>query len=293
MRLNLIKTTSTRSSKSGRAAIYLICGAAFSCLALTSAVLAEDKVVARVNGLPITEMDVKIATEDLSGSIPTMGEEGKAKYILDYLIDLKLLSKAAEAEKLGEGEEFAKRLAYSRDRALMEQLLVRDGAKATTPDAMQAFYAEQVKSIKPETEVHARHILVETEEEAKKALVRVKAGEDFAKLAAELSKDPGSGKDGGDLGFFTKQRMVPEFAEAAFKTEPGQVSEIVKSQFGFHIIKVEERREKKAPEFDQLKDRISQFLTQKAQQETIVKLRDTAKIEKIGEKPVTPELKKP
>ena len=104
-------------------------------------------------------------------------------------------------------------------------------------------YDEAAKAQKPETEIHARHILVPTEAEAQAALKRVKAGEDFAKVAKEVSKDPGS--EGGDLGWFTKDRMVPEFADAAFKLEPGQISEPVKSPFGWHIIQVEEKRARK------------------------------------------------
>ena len=111
-----------------------------------------------------------------------------------------------------------------------------------TPEATRKLYDETVKGITPESEVRARHILVENEDEAKKAYARVKGGEDFAKVAGELSKDPGSKADGGDLGFFTKDRMVEPFAETAFKLEPGQISEPVKSQFGWHVIKVEEKR---------------------------------------------------
>ncbi len=248
-----------------------------------SSVMAEDKLVATVNGEKITESDVKFATDDLAGAIPASTDETKRKYVIDYLIDMKLVSRAAMLEKMAETDDFKHRMEYAKDRALMEQMLVRDAKKAVTPEAMLAFYAEQVKSVKAETEVRARHILVVTEDEAKKALARVKGGEDFAKLAAELSTDPGSGKEGGDLGYFTKQRMVPEFAEAAFATDVGQVSEIVKSQFGYHIIKVEDKRDKQPPVFDQLKVRIEDFLTQKAQQDMVVKLRQQAKIERVGE----------
>jgi peptidyl-prolyl cis-trans isomerase C len=258
-------------------------------------VLAEDKLVATVNGEKITESDVKFATDDLAGAIPVKNDDAKRKYVIDYLIDMKLASRAATLEKLNESAEFKQRMAYANDRALMEIIMVRDAKKAVTPEAMQAFYAEQVKSVKPETEVRARHILIIDEEDAKKALARVKGGEDFAKVAAELSTDPGSGKEGGDLGYFTKQRMVPEFAEAAFATEIGQISAIVKSQFGYHIIKVEDKREKKAPSFDQLKERIEEFLTQKAQQDVVLKFRDAAKIERVGEVKVEApvEVKKP
>lgn len=259
--------------------------------------LAEDKVLAKVNGVPITEADTKLAEEDLAGSLPPNVEgAARQRYLVDYLVDLKLLAQAAEKQKLGEGDDFARRMAYAKDRALMEKLLTGVGGAAVSEAKMKAFYDEQVKALPVETEVRARHILVETEDAAKAALARLKAGEDFAKLAAELSKDPGSGKEGGDLGYFTKDRMVPEFAEMAFKTEPGKISEIVKSQFGFHIIKVEDRREKKPPAFDLVKDQIAKFMTQRAQEETVTKLRADAKIERFD--PVAPapppvELKKP
>ena len=112
---------------------------------------------------------------------------------------------------------------------------------------------------------------------------RLKKGEDFAKVAGELSKDPGSGKDGGDLGWFTKDKMVKEFAEVAFKVEKGQMSDPVKSQFGWHIIKVEDKRQKPFPTYDQVKDQIERYVVQKAQADLIMKLRAEAKIERKDE----------
>ncbi len=267
----------------------------FAAFMFSAPIMAEDKIVATVNGEKITESDVRFATDDLAGAIPASSEDMKRKYVIDYLIDMKLVSRAAIAEKMADTDDFKHRMDYAKDRALMEQMLMRDAKKAVTPEAMQAFYESQVKSVKPEPEVRARHILVVTEDEAKKALARVKGGEDFAKVATELSTDPGSGKEGGDLGYFTKQRMVPEFAEAAFATDVGQVSTIVKSQFGYHLIKVEDKREKQPPAFDQLKMRIEEFLTQKAQQDAVVKLRQAAKIERMGEAKVDAavEAKKP
>ena len=135
----------------------------------------------------------------------------------------------------------------------------------------------------PFEEIHARHILVPTEDEAKAALARIKAGEDFAKVATELSKDPAG--DGGDLGWFSKDRMVPEFADAAFKLQPGQVSDPVKSQFGWHIIKVEERRMRTFPPFDQVKDQAARYVAQKAQSDLIAALHEGVKIERMDEPP--------
>ena len=192
---------------------------------------------------------------------------------------MKLVAAEAEKEKIGDPAMMAKRLDYFRKKILMEQLLTKIAKDAVSEEAMKKLYDDTAKSVQPEEEVHARHILVENEADAKKAYDRVKGGEDFAKVAKELSKDPGS-SDGGDLGWFTKDRMVKEFADAAFAMKPGDVSQPVKSQFGWHVIKVEERRTKPVPTFDQVKPQIARYLTQKSQQDLILKLRTEAKIDK-------------
>ena len=129
-------------------------------------------------------------------------------------------------------------------------------------------------------EVHARHILVETEDEAKAIKAELEKGADFAELAKKKSKDPGA-SDGGDLGFFTKEQMVPEFSTVAFALEPGKISDPVKSQFGWHVIKVEEKRARKAPDFDQVKSQIETYVTRKAQADYVAKLREAAKVERM------------
>src|SRR4029077_20899689 len=134
-----------------------------------------------------------------------------------------------------------------------------------------------------EEEVHARHILVPTEDEAKAILAQLKGGTDFATLAKEKSKDPGSA-EGGDLGYFGKEQMVPEFAEVAFKLEKGQVSDPVKTQFGWHIIKVEDKRTKPVPEFDKVKEQVETYVVRKAQADYIHKLQESAKIERLDKK---------
>jgi peptidyl-prolyl cis-trans isomerase C len=185
---------------------------------------------------------------------------------------------------MGEGSEFAKKVAYYRDKVLMEDLLGKVAKDAASDTAIQKTYDDVAKQQKPEEEVRARHILVETEPDAQAALKRVKAGEDFAKVANEMSKDPGS--KGGELGWFTKERMVPEFADAAFKMQPGQISDPVKSQFGWHIIQVEERRQKQFPPLDQVRDQVTRYVVQKSQSELILKLREAAKVERT--EPETP-----
>jgi peptidyl-prolyl cis-trans isomerase C len=152
---------------------------------------------------------------------------------------------------------------------------------AATDDAAHKAYEAAAAAQPPEPEVHARHILLASEDDAKKALARVKGGEDFAKVATELSKDPAG--EGGDLGWFTKDRMVPEFSAVAFTLEPGQISDPVKTQFGWHIIKVEEKRMKTFPSYDQLKEQALRYVSQKAQSELIADLRSKAKIENFAE----------
>ena len=167
-----------------------------------------------------------------------------------------------------------------RSRLLMDSLLATEGKAATTEEAMKKVYEEASKQITGEMEVHARHILVETEDEAKAIAEELKKGADFADLAKKKSKDPGA-SDGGDLGFFTKEQMVPEFSAVAFAIEPGKISDPVKSQFGWHVIKVEEKRSRKAPEFEQVKGQIETYVTRKAQADYVAKLREAAKVERM------------
>lgn len=251
--------------------------------------------LATVNGQAITEDDLKIAMDDIGGTIPQGSDAQKRKYVLDYLVDLKILAQSAEKQKMGDNPEFARRMAYLRDRALMETVMGAEAKTAVDDAKIKAFYDEAIKGLPKEEEVRARHILVASEDEAKAAVAKLKAGADFAKLAEEISKDPGSGKQGGDLGFFPKDRMVKEFADAAFAMKPGEVSDPVKSQFGYHIIKLEERREKQPPAIADVKEELARYLTQKAQQEMILKLRSDAKVELADEfkpkpapAPVTP-----
>ena len=241
------------------------------------------KPLATLDGIAITEDDIKAAQEDIGASMPRMDDAQKRKYLVDYVLDLKLLSRAAEKQKLSDGPDFARKLAYLKDRALMEALMAREGNAAIAGDKLQKFYDEAVKGLPPEEEAHARHILVPEEEEAKKIVARLKAGEDFAKLAKELSKDPGSGKEGGDLGWFGKGQMVPEFADAAFALKAGEVSVPVKSQFGWHIIKLEEKRNKPLPPLAEVREELTRYMMQKAQQEMIMKLRSEAKIDLADE----------
>ena len=253
------------------------------CLAIAlyaGAARADDKVLAKVNGAEIRQSDVALAEEELGPSLAQMDPATKDENVLAFLIDMKIVSKAAEDKKVQDGEDFKKRLAFTRSRLLMDSLLASEGKAATTDDAMKKVYEAASKEITGEEEVHARHILVETEDDAKAVEEELKKGTDFAELAKKKSKDPGA-SDGGDLGFFTKDQMVPEFSTVAFALEPGKVSDPVKSQFGWHVIKVEEKRKRKAPDFDQVKSQIETYVARKAQADYVGKLREAAKVERM------------
>jgi peptidyl-prolyl cis-trans isomerase C len=270
-------TTSFPVTKTGLG----LAAASFLSLALLAApVRAEDKVLAKVNGAEIRQSDVALAEEELGPSLAQMDPATKDENVLAFLIDMKIVSKAAEDKKLADGDDFKKRLAFTRSRLLMDSLLATEGKAATTPDAMKKVYEDASKQISGEQEVHARHILVETEDKAKAVKAELDKGADFAELAKKKSKDPGA-SDGGDLGFFTKDQMVPEFSAVAFALEPGKISDPVKSQFGWHIIKVEEKRNRKAPDFEQVKAQIETYVTRKAQADYVGKLREAAKIERM------------
>jgi peptidyl-prolyl cis-trans isomerase C len=251
-----------------------------------SATTAQAKVLAKVNGVEITDEDMKLALEDIGPGLPRQ-LEGKARdaYVLDFLIDEQLVVQKAQADKLAETPDFAKKLAYMRDKALMETLLGKVAKDAATDAAVKQTYDEAAKNQKPDTEYRAHHILVPTEDEAKAVHKRLKGGEDFVKVA-EVSKDPGA--KGGDLGWFTKDRMVTEFSEAASKLEPGQLSEPVKSQFGWHVIRLDEKRPKTFPALDQVRDQVARYVVQKAQADLVAKLHETAKIERTEAAPVAP-----
>jgi peptidyl-prolyl cis-trans isomerase C len=245
-----------------------------------------DPVVARANGVDIHQSDIAFAEEEIGGNMPNMAPEQKREYLINYLIDVIVLSQAAERQKLAERPEVKHRLAFDRNRLLMESLLQDTGRAALSDTAEHQVYDEAIKQVKNEEEVHARHILVPTEDEAKAILAQLKGGADFAALAKEKSKDPGAA-EGGDLGYFTKDQMVPEFAAVAFKLDKGQLSDPVKTQFGWHIIKVEDKRIKPTPAFEQVKPQIDNYVAHRAQSQLVEKLRSAANVERL-DKPMEP-----
>lgn len=253
------------------------------CVAVAAPASAQDNpVVAKVNGTDVRESDLKAAEEDLGQNLPAMAPDAKREYLITYVTDMMILAGAAEARKLGDSAEFKRKLELARTKLLMEVLLDQEAKAAVTDAAMKKVYDEAAKQMGEEKEVHARHILVEKEDEAKAILADLKKGKDFAAIAKEKSKDPGSKDNGGDLGYFTKDQMVPEFAEVAFKLQKGQLSDPVKTQFGWHVLRVEDTRSRPVPEFEKVKDQVETFVMRRAQSDLVTKLRGDAKVERIG-----------
>ncbi len=244
---------------------------------------AQSNAVAKVNGRTITDADLKLADAEIGAELAQIPEQARKRVLLEYVIENQIFAEAAEGAKLAAGPAFEARMAYWRTRALRD-LYFETSIRGAVKDAdAKAFYDEQVKQIKPEPEVSARHILVESKEKADEIAAKLKAGGDFAALAKENSKDPGSKDNGGDLGFFGRGQMVPQFEEAAFKLAKGEVSAPVQSQFGWHLIRLDDKRERGAPAFETVKDRILTSLIHQKAQAMGTELRGKAKIEYIDD----------
>jgi peptidyl-prolyl cis-trans isomerase C len=254
-------------------------------LAVSAQAPAADPVVAKVDGVDIHESDVALAEEELGASLPQDATpEARRNYLVTHLVDMILLSRAAEEQGLSGSDDFKRRFAAMRTKLLAGLMLRQVAQKSVNEEAMHKVYDDAIKQMGDEQEVRARHILVETEDQAKAIQADLKKGADFAELAKQKSKDPAAA-DGGDLGYFTKDQMVPEFADVAFKLDKGQVSDPVKTAFGWHIIKVEDKRKKPVPTFDQVKDQLATVVVQQSQADLVNKLRTQAKIERTNPPP--------
>jgi peptidyl-prolyl cis-trans isomerase C len=240
-----------------------------------------DPVIARIGGIDVRASELKFAEGDLDPQLAQMPEEQRRVAALAAIIDIKSLARKAEAEKIDESEEFKKQIAFLRDRTL-HNLLFKASVMDTITDAdVKARYDKEVAATPPEEEVKARHILVKTEEEAKKIIADLDAGKDFLELA-KLSSDGPSAEQGGDLGYFTKGRMVPEFEAAAFELKPGEYTKTpVKTQFGFHVIKVDDRRPAAAPPLEQVSDQVRQVLLRERYAALLDEARAEAEVEVV------------
>ncbi len=242
---------------------------------------AQEAIIATVNGKNITEADVKLAEAEIGSDLGSLPEATKRRVLVEYLIENQLFAEAAEGDKLASSAEFDGRMQYWRRRALRDTYFDTSVKNSVSEADAKSFYDEQVKQLKPEQEVKARHILVESEDKAKEIAEKIAHGADFAEMAKEHSKDPGTKDEGGTLGYFSRGQMVPQFEEAAFKLEKGDISQPVQTQFGWHLIQVEDKRERQPPEFDAIKDRLMVSMIHRKAQEIAASLRGKAKIEYV------------
>ncbi|MFN3396237.1 MAG: peptidylprolyl isomerase [Thermodesulfovibrionales bacterium] len=226
--------------------------------------------VAKVGKTLITEADVEKEFKNLPPQIQKVfeGKEGREKFI-DELVKKEMLYQEAKSRGLENDAEYKQKLEDFKKLTMISLLLqkeIEDKVKVGDNDA-KAYYDSHKEEFMTNNQIRASHILVKTEEEAKSIFNDVKKGADFAKLAQSKSIDSGSAKNGGDLGYFSRGQMVPEFESVAFKLKVGEISKPVRTQYGYHIIKVTEKKEGKPIEFDKIKDLVIQKLTAEKQKE--------------------------
>lgn len=241
----------------------------------------DDVLVAKVDGEAVYLSELMVAYSQLPAQAQQMGMETIYPFLLDRVIDEKLLGTAAGKAIAPDDPEVQEQIDQLRERVTMQVYFSRQLEEKVTDERIREGYDQYLKDNPPAEEVHARHILLETEEKAKEILSEIQGGKDFAEAAKEHSTGP-SGPNGGDLGYFTADAMVQPFSEAAFAMQAGKVSSApVQTEFGWHLIKVEDRRETPQPAFEEMRDQISQELTQTVATEILDDLRNAAAIEKF------------
>ncbi|MEZ5812255.1 MAG: peptidylprolyl isomerase [Rhizobiaceae bacterium] len=250
------------------------------------AAAAPDDVLANVNGDPITEAELDLAVNDLEQQLVNVPEERRRAAALSFLIEVRLLAAAAVESGLDQTPAFQRRMALLRQRALHTGYVESEVATKLTEDEVRKRYDLEVANTPPVNEIKARHILVKTKEEALAIIAELDAGADFIELAKQKSTGP-SGPEGGDLGYFGPGQMVPPFEEAAFKLEVGTYTkEPVETQFGWHVILVEDKRAQQPPPYEQVKDQIRGVLFREIYAKVVDQLKSAAKVDIVD-----PELK--
>jgi peptidyl-prolyl cis-trans isomerase C len=248
---------------------------------------AQERVIAKVNGKTITDTDMKLAEAEIGSDLGSLPEATKRRVLIEFLIENQLFADAAEGQRLAVGHSFDEPMQYWRRRALRDAYFDKSVRETISDAEAKKFYENQVGSLKSDQEVRARHILVDSKDKAREVYEKLAHGSDFVRLAKEYSKDPGSKDQGGDLGFFGRGQMVPQFEEVAFRLKKGEVSEPFESQFGWHIVRLDDRRLRSAPAFEAVKDRVVASMIHKKAQQVAADLRGKAQIEYID-----PELKR-
>lgn len=254
--------------------------AADAAAAAAPAPVAPDTVIATVNGANITEADLELALADLDQQFQRLPMDQRRAAALSAIIEIRLMADKAVADNLDADPEFQRRFDFLRQRALHSAVIDQEVAAKITDEQVRARYDQEISATPPENEVHARHILVKTKEEAEAIIKELDGGADFQKLANEHTSDPSGKTTGGDLGFFGKGQMVPEFETAAFALDVGQYTkQPVQSQFGWHIILVEDKRAQQPPAFDTVKDQFRQLLLREQYFALVKAVREAATVE--------------
>lgn len=242
-----------------------------------------DAVLAKVGDLVVTEQDLEFAQADMAQQFARVPEEQRKAAVLSALIDIKLLSLLAAKEGVAESAAFKTRMEFLRARTLHNAYFQEKIASSVTDDEVKARFEVEIKGVTPQKQISARHILLKTEEEALAVVKELQGGKDFVEVAKEKSTGP-SGPNGGDLGFFGKGQMVPEFEAAAFALEKGGITDTpVKTQFGFHVIKKEDERDEPLPTFEESKTQIRQILLQEKYLASIATAKESAAVEVMDE----------
>lgn len=244
---------------------------------------AEDALVAKVGNLEIRQSELDIALANLDPQLSQLPDEQKKIAALSSAIDVKLLAGNATSEGLKDDPAYQQRMQFIAERELHNLYFKKHVVDAVTDDEVKARYDKEIAALPKQEEVRARHILVKTEDEAKAIIAELDKGKDFVELAKEKSTDPNK-SEGGDLGYFTKGRMVPEFEQAAFSMEKDTYSKTpVKTQFGFHVIKVEDKRDAPPPAYEDVSQQVRQLLMRDKYLELIAKAKAEQKVEIVDE----------
>ena len=244
------------------------------------AAVTPDTVVATVGDATITEADIAFAAEDLQQELQQMPPADRKAFLVTVLIDMKVMAQAAREQQMDQTDIFKRRLQYLEERALRRAFFSEKIAAEVTDEAVEAAYNDYVGGFQPQEEVRASHILVATQEDAEAIKAELETGKPFDALAREKSTDPSAAQNGGDLGFFQRGMMVKPFEDAAFAlTEPGQVSEPIESQFGWHVIKLVEKRQSEPPAIDALRAQLQQQVMFRAFEDSVGRLKQGMEIE--------------
>ena len=244
-------------------------------LALPLAVMAQN--IATVNGKPVPKarVDALLKQATRSGQPVTPELEAQAK---DQVVLREIFTQEAEKQGIQNSKEFQDQMALVRQSVLLQTLFQSYAAKVQVSDAEAKAEYDKIKAEQGGQEYHARHILVDSEDEAKKLIAQIKAGAKFEDLAKKNSKDTGSAENGGDLDWAKPGTYVPEFSAALQKLKPGEMTDTpVKTQFGYHIIKLDDVRAAQFPAFDDVKEKIKENMKGEKVREYQDKLRKSAK----------------